>query len=264
MRLEINNHQLSCQLSGREAEDAETVCLSHSLACSSVMWEPQLRALNPRFRVLRYDTRGHGGSEATPPPYTLDQLADDAVALLDALGIERAHWVGLSMGGMIGQNLGLRHPRRLLSLLLCDTLSVVSDEAQPMWADRIETARREGMAPLCEPTLARWFTPAFIENDPPSLKAIRKQILNTPVAGYVGCCEAIRRINYVDRLDSISLPTRVIVGANDPATPPADAAVIHRGIRGSSLVTIDEAAHLSNVEQPEVFNDAVLEFLHSQ
>jgi 3-oxoadipate enol-lactonase len=262
MRLEVNDHQVCCRISGRE--DAETVCLSHSLACSSIMWEPQVRALNPGFRVLRYDVRGHGDSEATPPPYTLDGLADDVVAMLDVLGIQRVHWVGLSMGGMIGQNLGLRHPRRLLSLVLCDTLSVVSDEAQPVWADRIETAKREGMEPLCEPTLERWFTPAFIEKDPPNLRSIRKQILNTPVAGYIGCCEAIRRINYIDRLDGIRLPTRVIVGANDPATPPADARAINSRIRGSSLVTIDNAAHLSNVEQPDAFNSAVLEFLESR
>jgi len=262
MRVEIDGHQLYCRLSGRE--DAATVCLSHSLACSSVMWEPQMQALNHRFRVLRYDTRGHGGSEATPPPYTLDELADDVVAMLDALGIERVHWVGLSMGGMIGQNLGLRHSGRLLSLVLCDTLSVISDEAQPVWADRIETAKREGMAPLCEPTLERWFTPAYFEKDSTSLESIRTQILNTPVAGYVGCCEAIRRINYIDRLNGISLPTRVIVGANDPATPPEDARAIQRRIEGSSLVTIDDAAHLSNVEQPEAFNSAVLGFLESQ
>lgn len=261
MLLQINNHQASYRLSGRE--DAATVCLSHSLASSSVMWEPQMRALNPRFRVLRYDTRGHGDSEATPPPYSLDLLADDAVALLDALGIERVHWVGLSMGGMVGQNLALRHSRRLLSLVLCDTLSVISEEAQPVWADRIETAKRAGMAPLCEPTLKRWFTPAYLEKSPPDLQSIRTQILNTPVAGYVGCCEAIRRIDYADRLDGVRLPARVIVGAEDPATPPSDAAVIHRGIEGSSLVTIDDAAHLSNVEQPEAFNGALLEFLES-
>lgn len=262
MRIRVNNHHVSCQLSG--PEEAATVCLSHSLACSGVMWEPQVPALAGRFRVLRYDTRGHGDSEATPPPYDLDGLADDVVAMLDALEIERVHWVGLSMGGMIGQNLALRHAGRLLSLVLCDTLSVISDEGQPIWADRIETAKREGMAPLCEPTLARWFTPAYLEIDPPGLKSIRSQILNTPVTGYVGCCEAIRRIDYIDRLDRIRLPTHVIVGADDPATPPAEAQAIQRQIDGSSLVIIDNAAHLSNVEQPEAFNRTVLEFLESQ
>ncbi|HSS65197.1 MAG TPA: 3-oxoadipate enol-lactonase [Gammaproteobacteria bacterium] len=262
MRIDANGHQVCFQLSG--PENAATVCLSHSLACSGVMWEAQVPALGDRFRVLRYDTRGHGGSEATSPPYSLDRLADDVVAMLDALGIERVHWVGISMGGMIGQSLALRHPRRLLSLVLCDTLSVVSDEAQAIWADRIDIAKREGMAPLCGPTLERWFTPSYLEKDPPGLQSIRAQILNTPVTGYIGCCEAIRRIDYIDRLDDIRLPTRVIVGADDPATTPADAHAIHRGIEGSSLVTIDDAAHLSNVEQPEAFNNAVLEFLESR
>ncbi len=261
MRIKVNNHHVSCQLTGPEG--AATVCFSHSLACSGVMWEPQMPALSDRFRILRYDVRGHGRSEATPPPYSLDLLADDVVAMLDALDIDQVHWVGLSMGGMIGQNLGLRHPGRLRSLLLCDTLSVVSQAAQPIWADRIETAQSDGMAPLCEPTLARWFTPAYLERDPPGLAGIRAQILSTPVTGYVGCCEAIRRIDYIDRLKDIRLPTRVMVGADDPATTPEDARAIHSRIEGSSLVVIDDAAHLSNVEQPNAFNSAMMAFLDS-
>ncbi len=262
MHIKANGRQLYCQLSG--PEDAPVVCLSHSLACSRVMWDPQTPVLEERYRVLRFDTRGHGVSDASPPPYTLNGLADDVVALLNALDIERVHWVGLSMGGMIGQSLALRFPQRLRSLLLCDTLSVISDAAQPVWAERIETAGRDGMGPLCEPTLGRWFTPAFIKSDPPELKAIRRQILSTPVDGYIGCCEAIRRINFIERLEEIRLPTRVIVGADDPATPPADAQAIHERIAGSSLVIIDDAAHLSNVEQPQAFNRAMLEFLDSQ
>ncbi|MDH3315981.1 MAG: 3-oxoadipate enol-lactonase [Gammaproteobacteria bacterium] len=262
MRIKANKHFIFCQIAG--SEKAATVCLSHSLACSGVMWEPQMPALSQRFRVLRYDTRGHGGSDAPSPPYSLDQLADDAVAMLDELGIERVHWLGLSMGGMIGQNLALRYPQRLLSLILCDTLSVISDAAQPIWEDRIETANRDGMAPLCEPTLARWFTPSYLEKNPPSLASIRAQILNTPVRGYIGCCEAVRRIDYINRLSGIRLPTRVIVGADDPATTPDDAKAIHERIEGSSLVIIDDAAHLSNVEQPEAFDQAVLDFLESR
>lgn len=163
MRIQANSHNVSCQLSG--PPEAPVVCLSHSLACSSLMWEPQMPVLKERFRVLRYDTRGHGGSDAPPGPYTLDGLGDDAVAILDVLGINRVHWVGLSMGGMIGQNLALRHPERLLSLMLCDTMSVVSEEAKPGWEERIRTAEREGMTPICQPTLERWFTPAFIRKN---------------------------------------------------------------------------------------------------
>ena len=261
MKIEINGLNVSYALSGPES--APVVCLSHSLACSAIMWDPQLAALADGFRVLRYDTRGHGETDAPDGPYTLDQLADDAVALLDALEIDKVHWVGLSMGGMIGQSLGIRHPRRLLSLALCDTLSVVPEEAQSIWTERIETARTQGMSPLCEPTLARWFTPAYRERHPPALDSIRRQILATPVAGYIGCCEAIRRIDYLDRLGGIRLPTCVIVGADDPATPPPASEAIHQRIAGSSLTLIDDAAHLSNVEQPEAFNRALLGFLSS-
>lgn len=261
MRVDANGLNVCCQLSGPES--APVVCLSHSLACSGVMWDPQMLALVGQFRVLRYDTRGHGGTDAPAGNYALDQLADDAVAMLDALGIERVHWVGLSMGGMIGQNLGLRHAGRLESLTLCDTLSVVPAEAQPVWEERIGIAERKGMEPLCQPTLERWFTPPYLKKSPPALDTIRQQILSTPVSGYIGCCRAIQKINYIDRLAQIELPTRVIVGADDPATPVAASEAIHQRIQGSSLVVIDEAAHLSNVEQPERFNAAVLEFLQA-
>ncbi len=259
MRVKANGLNISYELAGPDT--APVVCLSHSLACSGMMWNPQLPELTKRFQVLRFDTRGHGESDAPAGPYSLDQLADDAVALLDALEIERVHWVGLSMGGMIGQNLALRHAERLISLSLCDTLSVVSDDAQGIWEDRIRTAETEGMAPLCEPTLARWFTPAYIESRPPALGSIRDQILSTPVSGYAGCCQAVRRIDYLERLDQIRLPTRVIVGADDPAPPPSAAEAIHQRIQGSSLVVIDDAAHLSNVEQPDAFNAALRDFL---
>lgn len=262
MRIKANGLNVSCQFAGPDS--APVVCLSHSLACSGMMWDPQMPLLSERFRVLRYDTRGHGDSDAPDGPYSLDQLADDAVAMLDVLDIGQVHWVGLSMGGMIGQNLGLRHPDRLASLTLCDTLAVVPDEAQGIWEDRIQTAQSRGMAPLCDATLARWFTPAYRQRRPPAFESIREQILATPVSGYVGCCQAIRRIDYLDRLDRIRLPTRLIVGADDPSTPPSASEAIHRRIRGSSLVVIDDAAHLSNVEQPEAFSDAVLGFLRSQ
>jgi len=262
MHIEANGLKVFCRFAGPES--APVVCLSHSLACSDIMWDLQIPLLSERFHVLRYDTRGHGGSDAPDGPYSLDQLADDVVAMLDVLEIEQVHWVGLSMGGMIGQNLGIRHADRLASLTLCDTLSVVPEDAQGIWEDRIQTAQRQGMDPLCDPTLARWFTPAYLERPPPALESIRRQIRTTPVSGYIGCCEAIRRIDYLKQLDRIQLPTRIIVGADDPATPPSASEAIHQRIRGSTLIVIDDAAHLSNVEQPDAFNDAVLEFLRSQ
>jgi len=262
MRIDLNGFKVSYQLSGPEG--APVVCLSHSLASSRVMWDPQTAALHQNFRLLRYDTRGHGGTDAPSGAYDLDQLGDDAVAMLDALGIDLVHWVGLSMGGMIGQNLALRYPERLASVMLCDTLGVVPEEAQPVWEERIQVAVRDGMAPLCESTLARWFTPAYLHLSPPAVETIRSQLMDTPVSGYVGCCEAIRRLDYLDRLHEISLPVCVVVGEEDPATPPSASEAIHQRIAGSSLVVIDNAAHLSNVEQPELFNAAMLGFLEAR
>ena len=261
MRVIAGDLHVNCQLSGPER--APLVVLSHSLASSGVMWEQQMPALVGGYRVLRYDTRGHGGSDAPAGPYTLDQLGDDAVALLDALDIECVHWVGLSMGGMIGQNLALRHSRRLLSLTLCDTTSRIPDEARSMWDERIAEAERNGMNGLCEATMQRWFTPPFIEENGAQLECIREQFLATPTSGYVGCCRAILDLNYTDALSAITIATHLIVGADDPSTPPAASRTIQKAISGATLDILDNASHLSNVEQPEAFNEALLGFLDS-
>jgi len=259
VRVIAGNLHVNCQLSGPDR--APLVVLSHSLASSGIMWEQQMPALVGSYRVLRYDTRGHGGSDAPAGPYTLDQLADDAVELLDALDIERVHWVGLSMGGMIGQNLALRHSRRLHSLALCDTTSRIPDEARAMWDERIAEAERNGMRGLCEATMQRWFTPRFIEDNRPELQCIREQFLATPTSGYVGCCQAVRDLDYTDALSAVSLPTQLIVGADDPSTPPTASRAIQEVIPHACLSILDDASHLSNVEQPEAFNEALRSFL---
>lgn len=261
MRILANDVHVNCQLSG--PEDAPLVVLSHSLGSSGIMWEQQVRELVERYRVLRYDTRGHGGSDAPAGPYSLDMLGDDVVAMLDVLDIERGHWVGISMGGMIGQNLALRHPERLASLVLCDTTSRVPEQARSMWDERIATAERSGLGPLCEETLERWFTPPFLAADGPEIRSIREQFLATPTSGYVGCCQAIRELDYTDRLGGISLPVQLIVGAEDPSTPPDASRVIQAQISGAALTLVDNAYHLCNVEQPAAFNRALLGFLES-
>jgi 3-oxoadipate enol-lactonase len=246
-------------ISGKEG--APVVMMSHSLGCNLSLWNYQLEALEPHFRVLRYDTRGHGGSQATEGAYTLGQLGSDAVCLLDVLGVERVHWAGISLGGMIGQELALNRPDRLLSLTLCDTTAALPAEAQPLWQERIETARTKGLEALIEGTLERWFTPAFLAGNPPQVDQIREQFLSTPVAGYVGCSEAIRGLNYLDRLSEINIPTLIIVGEEDPGTPVAASRAIQERIAGSRLVVLPRAAHLSNVEQSRAFNQALGEFL---
>jgi 3-oxoadipate enol-lactonase len=259
MKLKTNDIQTNYELTGRAG--APVVMLSHSLACSSVMWNPQLDLLESHFRVLCYDTRGHGASDAPAGSYTLDLLAEDAVGLLNALDIDRVHFVGLSMGGMIGQCLALDYGDRLMSLALCDTAAIMPDEAQPIWQERIAAAGAKGMQGQVDETLARWFTPDYLRRNPPEVDLIRRQILKTPVNGYIGCSEAIRGLNNLGRLAEIDIPVLIIVGEEDPGTPVAASEAMHERISGSKLVILSSARHLSNIEASEAFNEALLDFL---
>lgn len=254
-----NGIEVNYELSG--VPDAPLVTLSHSLATDLSMWGPQVADLNARFRVLRYDTRGHGRTDAPPGPYSLEQLADDVRALLEALAIERTHFVGISMGGMIGQTLALAHPQLLAGLVLCDTSASLPPEAGRMWDERIEAARAGGMEAHVEPTISRWFTPGFISASPDAVDSVRAMIRATPVDGYIGCAEAIRRLDLLEHLADITNPTLVLVGAEDPATPLAASHAIQQRIPDAQLVVIESASHLCNIEQPEAFNQALLGFL---
>jgi 3-oxoadipate enol-lactonase len=259
MKTEANGIQINYELSGRDG--APVVMLSHSLASSLVMWHPQLDSLESKFKVLRFDTRGHGDSDAPEGKYTLELLAADAVALLDALEIDAVHFVGLSMGGMIGQNLALDHGDRLKSLALCDTAAVMPDEVQPIWQQRIAAAREKGLRDQVDETLERWFTPEYLSPNSPEVEMIRRQILATPVAGYIGCSEAIRGLDNLKRLSEITIPTLIIVGEEDPGTPVAASEAMQERIDGSKLVVLPAARHLSNIEQSEAFNEALMDFL---
>jgi len=259
MKIKVNGININYELTGPKG--APVVMLSHSLACSLVMWQPQMAVLESAFRVLRFDTRGHGDSDAPPGAYSLEQLAADAVGLLDALKIKTVHFVGLSMGGMIGQCLALDYSDRLKSLALCDTAAIMPAETQPIWQQRIDAAGETGMAGQVDETLERWFRPEFLQLNPPEVDMIRRQILATPPAGYIGCCEAIRRLNYLERLAAIGLPTLIMVGEEDPGTPVAASEAMHACISGSKLVILPEARHLSNIEQAEAFNTALMDFL---
>ena len=259
MNIIVNGINVNYTLEGPAS--GPVITLSNSLASNLSMWEPQMPILTSRYRVLRYDTRGHGGTEATAGPYSLEDLTEDVRALLQALGITRTHFIGLSMGGMIGQIMALKYPHTLQSLVLCDTMSRVPTEAKPMWDERIHTAETGGMAPLVEPTLARWFTEPFRQQGSPVLDQVRTMIRTTPPRGYTGCCHAIAALNLTDHLKAITLPTLIIVGEDDPATPVAASRVIHEQIKGSELVILKSAAHLSNLEQPEAFNQALTAFL---
>ncbi len=259
MLIKANGIQTNYVLSGKK--DGPVVMMSHSLGSSVVMWEPQMAALEPQFRVLRYDTRGHGGTEVTPGGYTLDLLAKDATSLMDALGIKDVHWVGLSMGGMIGQCLGFDYADRVRSLVLCDTSAIVPDEVQPVWQERIDKARSKGMEALVEETMERGFTASYIKKSPKMFKVVRNQFLATPVQGFIGCGEAIRRLNYLDRLSRINKPTLILAGDDDPTAPAAVVKGMQDWIKGSKSVILPSARHISNVEQADAFNAALLKFL---
>ena len=259
MLIEANGIKVNCELSGKK--QAPVVVLGHSLACSMLMWRPQLNLLEPHFQVVRYDTRGHGNSDAPPGPYTLAQLVADAIGILDELGFIRVHWVGLSMGGMIGQGLALSHPDRIERLVLADTAAIIPDDAQAAWQERIDAVNKEGMQAVAESTLERWFTPDYLKQNTPAIDQIRQQILATPVAGYIGCSEAIRRLNYLNRLSAIQAATLIMVGADDPGTPVAASEAMLAQIKDSQLVIIPDAAHLSNIEQAQTFNDNLITFL---
>jgi 3-oxoadipate enol-lactonase len=259
MKTKVNGIEANYELHGREG--APWLVLSHSLACSVRMWDPQIAALKDRYRILAYDTRGHGGSEAPKGAYTLELLADDLQALLEHLGAKNPHFCGLSMGGMIGQTFALKYPGVFRTLTLADTTSSYPAEAWPLWQDRIKIAEDKGMAPLVEPTLQRWFTEPFRKSNPEPVAAVRRLISATPVAGYVGCCHAIPKISLSARLKEIKIPILVLCGDLDPGTPPAMSEEIQRSAPGSKLVMIRQAAHLSNLEQPEQFTKALSEFL---
>lgn len=256
MRIRTNGIELHYTVDG----EGPWLVMSHSLACNGRMWDPQLPALARRFKVLRFDTRGHGLSEAPAGAYTLEALADDVKGMLDALGIRAAHWVGLSMGGMIGQTFALKYPGVLQSLVLADTTSRYPPEAAPIWAERIRIAESQGMEPLVQPTLERWFTAPYRASHAAEVARIADMIRATPVAGYVGCSHAIPRIDLTARLAEIKLPALVIVGEQDTGTPPAMAREIHDNLPGSELVVIASAAHLANVEQPAAFDAALSRF----
>jgi 3-oxoadipate enol-lactonase len=262
MKIDVDGVELYYEIHGDGADDRRPwLILSHSLACNTGMWTPQVSAFSDRYRVLAFDTRGHGRSDAPPGPYTLELLAADLHSLLGALKIAKAHFVGLSMGGMIGQTYALGHPGVFTSLTLADTTSRWPPEARQVFAERAQTALARGMEPLVEATLGRWFTPPFHRSNPADVARVGDMIRATPVAGYVGCSDAIPRVDTTLRLRDIRCPILVIVGKDDPGTPVAMSRAIHENAPGSELVIIESAAHLSNLEQPLLFNGALARFL---
>jgi len=238
--------------------DAPALLLCNSLGTDLHMWDDQAAEWSKHFRLVRYDRRGHGKSGAPKGPYTMDMLGHDALAVADAAGAKTFNWCGLSMGGMVGQWMGANARDRLIRLVVSNT-NYCYEEKQP-WNDRIKFVRENGLAKLAEPMMARWFTKGFIETAPQAIARMVKMFNETNVDGFIGCCEAIRDMDFSKSTPTITTPTLVIVGSKDPATLPEYGEAIHKMVKGSKLVAID-AAHISNIEQPKAYTEAVLNFL---
>jgi 3-oxoadipate enol-lactonase len=244
-------------------EDGQVVCFAHSLASDSGMWAEQVPPLLAAgYRVLRLDMRGHGGSDPVGGDYTMAQLADDVADALAFLGIARVHFIGLSIGGMLGQAFALRHAQRLLSAMLCDTAPQTPAGARDAWAPRIEAVKRaNSVAPLADPTMERWFTDAFKPRKPARWKQIHATIGATSVEGYLGCAAAILDFDFVPDLPKVKVPTLVVCGADDQGTPPAGNKRIAELVPGARYEEIANARHFPNVEHPDSFDRIMMGWL---
>lgn len=243
------------------AANGPVVVLSNSLGTNLAMWDAQIPALEQKFRVLRYDSRGHGLSDLTPGPFTIAGLAQDVVGLLDALQVSTAHYCGLSVGGLIGQWLGINAAKRFKSLTLCNTAARIG--STDGWNSRIDTVRAGGMAAIANGVVSRWFTEDFAKRAPTWVEAARQMLLHTPPEGYVATCAALRDEDLRETISRVSLPTLVISGARDSATTAADGRYLAEKIPGAQHLELN-SAHLSNIEAAEQFTPALLKFLGQQ
>ena len=253
---EVNGARLHYQFDGPSS--APVIVLSNSLGTNLRMWDAQIPALTEKFRVLRYDSRGHGDSTVTPGPYTFEMLGNDVIGLLDALHVDRFFFCGLSMGGVLAQWLGINAPGRLNGLIACNTAAKIGNPE--FWNKRIETVRSGGMAAIAGTQALRWFTPAYVAKFPEVIETMTQGLLSTPADGYIATCEALRENDLRESVSKIRIRTLVIVGSYDGVTPPADGKFIAAQIPRSQYVELN-AAHLSNIEDSAAFSSTVLQFL---
>ena len=257
--IKLNDAQIYYQWDG--PEKAPVVVFSNSLGTSHRMWDPQLNAFTRDFRVLRYDSRGHGQSSSTPGPYTIEQLAGDVVQLLDALKLDRVYFCGLSMGGMIGMFLGAAHASRFHKIVLCNTAAKIG--TPDIWNARITAVQQGGMKAVAGGVIDRWLTAAYRAAHPGDTAQVLTMLESCNPAGYTASCCAVRDADFRQKLATIHVPTQIIAGAHDPATPPSDGRFLSEQIPGAKYVELS-AAHLSNIEARDDFNREVLAFLKSQ
>ncbi len=257
MRVKANGININYQIDGPEG--APWLAFSNSLATNLSMWDEQVAALKKSFRILRYDQRGHGGTEATDGRYNFDLLVADVAALFDALSIKRAHFAGISMGGMTALAFAQRHPQRVDRLIPCDCGPASSPASAQQWEERIAIAEKQGMEPLVDATARRWFPPEFIEAHPDVFQRACEMIRKTPVKGFIGCAGALANYDLRPELAGIKAPTLLIVGTKDATVPGIKA--INAAVPGSKVAELEGAGHLSNLEQPANFTRALQDFL---
>jgi 3-oxoadipate enol-lactonase len=257
MRINANGISMNTQIDGPEG--APWLVFSNSLMTNLSMWDDQVAELKQSYRILRYDQRGHGGTQATEGPYSFDLLVADVVALLDALSIKRAHFAGLSMGGVTALFLAQRHPQRFDRIVACDCAPASTPASAQQWQERIAVVAKDGMAALAEPTLMRWYPPDFVATKSPVIDKVRHMIHNTPIAGFTGCAQALSSYDLRPVLPGIDRPTLLMVGTKDATL--AGIRQIKEAVRGAALVELEGAGHIANTEQPAAFTGALRDFL---
>jgi 3-oxoadipate enol-lactonase len=257
MKVKANGININYQIDG--ADGAPWIVFSNSLATTIAMWDEQAHALKNSYRVLRYDQRGHGGTDAPVGRYAFDTLLADALALLDALSIKKAHFAGLSMGGATALGLAERHPDRFERIIVCDSPCQSTPRSSQQWEERIAVAQKQGIAALVEPTVSRWFPPEILAKNPPHLDKVRAMIRATPVDGFIGCAAALADHDYAAAISGVKCPVLFLVGEKDAPAPAMRK--LHEKLPGSRYVELPGAGHISNMDRPAEFNRAVVEFL---
>ena len=259
MKIAVNGFDMNYRIDGPDG--APWLTFANSLVTSLEMWDEQTRALKDRYRVLRYDMRGHGKSDAPPAPYTLAQLASDLFGLWGSLGVDRSHLVGLSLGGMLGIQLAARRPEKFRCLVATDCRADANEAYQGVFVERIRVTREQGMAGMVEPTLARFFTPAFAAAHPDKIETFRRMIRDTAAEGHIGCCEALRGLAEGPNLPKITVPTLYTGGEHDIGAPPDMMRAMAEATPGARYVMLEGAGHISNIEAPDRYLAAIEPFL---
>jgi 3-oxoadipate enol-lactonase len=258
MKVKANGITINYQVDGPEG--APWLVFSNSLATNLTMWDEQARALEQPYRVLRYDQRGHGGTDAPAGRYSFATLLADAIALMDALGIKKAHFAGLSIGGATALGLAEAHPDRLDRVIVCDSPCQSTPASTQQWEERIAVAQKQGIEALVEPTVSRWFPPETLAANPPHIDKVRGMIRATPVNGFIGCAAALADHDYASAVATVTRPVLFMAGEKDGVTPVA-MRKLSAALPGSRYVELPGAGHISNMDQPRAFTEVLRDFL---